>query len=150
MDYCDQPHEREANPEAAYWIDQVAAGDPHVADFCRKIWNFEHCLDDLIDGDKPVSQEQVARAVCDLVQVLTLNPFYLAHREQLFGLLVSCMNRWIEGDALRASEDATERAQGVAVSCADLDLLCHVAFLRGGWDHMRAMRGLRSFDKEAS
>jgi hypothetical protein len=139
-DYCDAPAELEKNTKVREWCNAVAIGDANVFEFCWVIWNFEHVYDDLVDGDVEVVQEDAAKALADLFRVLTFNPFYQAYKAQLFALMISAVERWVEADRM------DDKAEASVVRCGDLDLFMQVAYLHGGWDHMRAMRELRSFD----
>jgi hypothetical protein len=144
-DYVDRPEEGAKNPHAKEWLRRVANGNAAAFEFCWAMWNFEHMLDDLVDEPHgTVSQAWVAREMARVFTTLSFNEFYLINKAELFSLLISCFNRWVEADEMRAmneSEDLTS-----AVRCAELDLFSFVAFLTGGWDHMRAMRDMRTFD----
>jgi hypothetical protein len=141
MDYCDKPEEQSENPLAKSILAQVAHGDPHAFQWMWAFWNFEHVIDDLVDGDKSPTIADVSKSLANFVTALSLNPFYLRHSATLFPLILSACNRWIDGDEIKSP----------AVRCGEIDIFLHVAYLTGGWDHMRAVSPIvRQYDSDSS
>lgn len=138
-DYCASDSERAKNPEAYEHLAAISKGDAHALKFMRVLWNFEHVYDDLVDGAK-VSTETAAKWLTHLLEEVTFNPFYLAHAKTLLPFIVSAADRWVAGDELPAPERDF-------VKCGDVDLYLIVAYLVGGWDHMRAMKSARTYDR---
>jgi hypothetical protein len=137
-DYCDKPAEVEENPRAKEILAHIANGDPHAFEWMWAFWNFEHVLDDLVDRDKSPTSADVAGSLAAFVVATTVNPFYVRHGATLLPLIISACNRWVDGDAMK----------NAAVRCGEIDLFLHVAYLTGGWDHMRSVSELtRSYDK---
>lgn len=149
-DYASTPAEIEKNPQARAWLKAVAMGDEHAFEFCWAWWCYEHMLDDLVDGDKdpPPTQDDVARTALWFMRVLSYNPFYLQFRDHLYAHLTSCFNRWVEGDIIKSSGHKDDRIRADVVKCGDVDLYSTVAYLRGGWEHMRRTRDMRTFDED--
>ncbi|CAB5220285.1 hypothetical protein UFOVP235_28 [uncultured Caudovirales phage] len=146
MDYCDSPDEQAKNPETKRYFAVIANGDIHAFEFMWITWSFSHCFDDLVDGDVSVSTEVAARAFIRYVQMLSFNPFYLKHKENLFPFIVMAINRWCDGDDWKNSDDPDKRAVSNIIACGDVDLYFHVAFLTGGWDHLRKCKEFRAYD----
>ncbi len=149
-DYCDKASEQAENPHTKDTFAKIANGNLPALAFLWSFWNFEHVIDDLIDGDKPVTDEEAAREIIRFIECLLFNPFVQAHKHQLFAHLVSMTNRWVTGNDWRKSNDTKKAAQADNVSCGDIDLAAHVAFLVGGWDHMRAQEYLRRYDNNSA
>lgn len=147
MDYCDAPSEVAENPQAKELIARVANGNKDAQSFLWDCWNFFQCIDDMVDRDKPVRQEAAARCLVKFISTITFNPFYINNCVSLHTMVVQAFNRWIDGDEWSASDDPVKATMGRVVRCGDVDLVLHVAYLTGGWDHMRAMRDARSYDK---
>ena len=144
-DYCEAPDEVLKNPGVKDRITLAANGDPHAADFLWRFWNFSHAFDDLIDQDKPITAEKAMRELLLFVQMLSFNPFYQRHKDQLYSLLVQIGATVVDcDDWLAASKDTETRRIARAIGPGDCELIFHVAFLTGGWDHMRNLKGLRS------
>jgi hypothetical protein len=103
-------------------------------------------MDDLWDRDQPITQDQVAAVWLDLIREISFNPFYQAHSAFVFGLLVQMFNRWLDGDEWDKSDDPDKRLAARFVRCGDLEVYLSIAYLTGGFDHMRACKEARSYD----
>jgi hypothetical protein len=149
-DYCDTTDELTKNPQAKEWMKAIARGNDAAFEFMWRFWNFEHCFDDLVDRDKPVSQEDAAKALLQFVECLLFNPFVQVHKQSLFPMLVSVVNRWVDGTEWLSSNDPLKKSQATVIACGDIDLIALVAYLTGGWDHLRRMKGLRTYDNNTT
>ena len=145
-DYVQQPEELKAEPNARAWFEALAGGNADVFRFAWACWNFEHVLDDLVDGDKAVTHEHAARAFAAFWTEVALNPWFRAHSALLHGALISAINRWVDGDQWAQSTDPAKRALAPAIRCGDVDFYLHVAYVAHGWEHLRAMRDFRHYD----
>lgn len=148
MDYCATPDELRENPDAPALFLKIAAGNDAALRFMWALWCFTHMFDDLVDKDKPVAQAVAGRELVRFVEQIALNPFFRNHATTLTTLLVSAINRWVLGDEMAMSDDAGKRTMARSVRCGDIDVYLHIAYLVGGWDHMRAMSALVNFDGE--
>lgn len=146
VDYCDTPEELEKNPHAKRWMELAANGDAMAYDFLWRFWCFMHCFDDLLDRDKPVGKEVAVRELMHFFTMVSYNPFFLRHKDQLFALITQVCTRGLDGDEWEKSEDRIKRIASHVVRSGDIDLYMHVAYLTGGWDHMRALKGMRVYD----
>lgn len=145
-DYCDEPDEVAKNPDAKRHFRELANGNEHAFEFMWHFWCFVHCYDDMVDRDKPVSAEQAARAFAQFFLTINYNPFYLQHKDQLFGFIIQVFNRWLDGDEWEKSPDKMKRIASHVVRSGDVELYLHVGYLCGGWDHLRAMKHTRGYD----
>lgn len=146
MNYIDTPAEKRENPHTEGWLRFVANGDAQAYDLLLTIWNWNHVLDDLVDRDKPVDHETAAYWCLELIRQLSFNSFYCQHSAYLYGLIVSMVNRWLDGDEWERSEDPQKRAYAPVVRCGDVDFALGVAYLTGGWSHLRRCKEARSYD----
>jgi hypothetical protein len=145
MDYCSKPEETKQNPEALRLMMLIANGNDSAFDFIWRCWNFFHLLDDLIDKDKPVTIQETARELFLFTETIALNSFFQLNKIQLLPLILNACNGWIAGD--EASE--TNKEYAPVLKCSDFNIYSHVAYLVGGWNHMRAVDSqFRSYDKE--
>jgi len=145
-DYCDTPDELEKNPDAKGFMVAAANGDKYAYDFLWRFWCFAHCYDDLLDKGKEVSMEMGVREFVNFFTMISFNPFYQRHKEQLYALIIQVCTRWLDGDEWEKSPDKIKRIVSHVVRCGDVDLYMHVAFLTGGWDHMRTLTSMRRYD----
>jgi hypothetical protein len=148
IDYADKPVEAYQNPSAKGMIERITCGNTDARVFLWRFWCFMHAFDDLIDRDKPVSADEAIRELVLFLQEISFNPFYNAHKGSLFGFIAMVANRAIVGEQWKAGTDEQKMASA-SVRCGDLDLYSHIAFLCGGWDHMRNLDPeIRVIDKE--
>jgi hypothetical protein len=145
-DYCHAADEQAKNPDAERHMQEIANGNSDAFRFMWKFWCFSHVLDDLVDQDKPVTVEQAAKANAEMFQELTLNPFYQHNAALLLPHLVGVFNRWADGEEWEGSDDRVKQIASHVVKCGDVDLYLTVAYLTGGWDHMRRCRDARKYD----
>jgi hypothetical protein len=143
MDYCSKPEEVAQNPEALALMMFIANGNDAAFDFIWRCWNFFHLLDDLIDKDKPVTIQETARELFLFTQTIAINPFFQLNTISLLPMILNACNGWIAG------EEANGKEYAPVLKCSDFNIYSHVAFLVGGWDHMRYVDSkFRTYDKE--
>ena len=135
--YCDSEAEIKQNPLARQLMMEIANGNQAAFDWMWSFWCFTHLFDDLVDKDKNVKTKDAASTLAYFVSSLSVNPFYLQNAHSLYPLIISACNRWIDGDKLKASEIERDRIHSEVVRCGDVDIYLHIAFLTGGWEHMR-------------
>lgn len=150
LDYCDAPDEAAKNPDAKTHFLEFAKGDAAAFEFMWGFWCFFHCYDDLVDRDKPVPAEVGVQALANFLFMISFNSFYQTHKDQLFPFLLQVCNRWLSGDEWERSDDVEQQKVSHVVRCGDLEMYFHIAFLTGGWEHMRAMKFARGYDINAS
>lgn len=145
-DYCDADDERSKNPSAKRHLLEIAAGNEDAFRFMWTFWNFTHVYDDMVDRDKPVTVEQASRWAAELIRELTFNQFYLDNAALIFPHIVGVFNRWADGEAWEMSDDPRKQIASHVVKCGDVDLYITIAYLIGGWAHMRRVRDARGYD----
>lgn len=145
-DYCDAPDEVAKNPRVKRELELIANGNDDAFRFMWAMWNWSHVIDDLVDRDKVAGVENAAKYFMVIMQELTFNTFYIQNAGYLFGLTVSMFNRWCDGEEFENSDDRLKQAQSHVIKCGDLDLYLGVAFLIGGWDHIRQCKAFRTYD----
>ncbi len=111
-------------------ITMAAKGNEPAAAFCRAWYNHCHLLDDCHDKDKLVTDDRMAAVETQWIMELAGNPFFLAHKPMLIGVMVCSINAW--QDSNRYSGEARAVLSGMYH-----ELLYLVAFLVGGRPHLR-------------
>jgi hypothetical protein len=143
MDYCSKPEEVAQNPEALGLMALISNGNEAAFDLIWRCWNFFLLLDDLIDKDKPVTITEAARELFLFTQTIALNPFFQQNKFSLLPMILNACNGWVAG------EEASGKEYAPVLKCSDFNIYSHVAFLVGGWDHMRYVDSkFRTYDKE--
>ena len=128
------------------WLEKIANGNQQAFSFMWSMWNWSHVIDDLVDQDKPVGVENAAQYFIRMANELTFNPFYIRNNEYLFSLVVSMFNRWCDGEEWENSDSLTKQTASHVIKCGDIELYLGVAYLTGGWEHVRACKEARSYD----
>lgn len=146
MDYCDSDDERKKNPDAKFWLYTIANGNQEALRFMWTMWNWSHVVDDLVDRDKEVGVENAAKWFIKIAEELTFNQFYLQNSASLFPAIMQMFNRWCDGEIWEKSSDPVQKAASHVIKCGDIELYLTVAYLVGGWDHVRSCREARSYD----
>lgn len=132
----------EKNPELLAWFQKIANGDDNAFAFLVSVWNFTHTYDDLFDGDVKVEIDEAAKHLAQLAVTLAFNDFFNRNKLYLMGLFISMIDRW------KAGETWPDEAERHIIKCGDVDLYLGVAYCTGGWDHLQACKGARSYDKD--
>jgi hypothetical protein len=144
MDYCSKPSEVAKTPKALGVMQFIANGNNHAFDFIWRCWNFCHIIDDLVDKDESVTINEIAREIFLFIQMISLNPFFQLHKHSLLPLILNACDGWVAGE--RAASQG--KRYSAVLKCSDFVIYSHVAFLVGGWEHMRNLDEIRSYDKE--
>jgi hypothetical protein len=134
------PAERQENHRTVDQLITLAAkGDPSAERYLRMIAGAARTLDDLVDADHPVPQGEVVLAFAGLLVGLNHNAFFLKHREALVALHQMALNAWLDANEWEKSPDPDRRIYAHVLRDAVNEILPAVAYLTGGWEHMRAV-----------
>ncbi|UIF90841.1 hypothetical protein [Cupriavidus sp. UYPR2.512] len=96
-----------------------------------------HAWDDLIDRDKPVSDEDIHRAFRSALVLLPANPFYRAHFAQLHPLIDNAILNWMAANAMEATESRTDKEIAFITRSDYINVFVKSLFLVGGFEHAR-------------
>lgn len=118
---------------------ECCSGNPKALAFLATVMDVVEIWDDLIDRDKPVSDSEVHHAFLSCLYTLPSNDFFLQHRGYLLPVLMTCINAWMDANELEKSSDSTAQATAWYLKQMGVELYCAVAFLTGGFDHMRKL-----------
>ncbi|MCY4470299.1 MAG: hypothetical protein OXC08_16415 [Thiotrichales bacterium] len=84
--------------------------DPDAVRWLLDLWDAFEVVDDLIDKDKPVSDERILRMLWEFAVDCPTNPFFLRHAHTLAPVLHLGVNHWIDANDLeREGTDASLR-----------------------------------------
>lgn len=130
-------------------IRKVCNGDKAAESFCVALLVYINTIDDLFDKDKPVTVEQVAGSMLGLISNLAFNDFFIKHRESLYPLMVQGCSAWADSELMKSSKDPQIREATDVLKAYWGEIIFHIAFLCGGYDHMRRCSvEYRGFDFE--
>ena len=114
-------------------------GDTHALMFLSSIMDAVEVWDDLIDRDNPVSDEKLTQTFLNLIFWLPQNPFFEAHKNYLLPIIMTCVNAWLDSNKLSESKVQRDRQAAWWLKQMGVELYGAVAFLMGGFDHMRSV-----------
>lgn len=123
-------------PEQFNTADVVAdmtKGNKQAESFLMMFYHFCHTLDDLVDHDKPVSQDLLVRSVLGFILQVSHNEFYQANRAGFESLLTMAAMAWLD------SEERQGKPEALYLKSWYWEIFFYAALLCGGWAHAREM-----------
>ena len=98
---------------------------------------WSHTYDDLVDKDKPVSQEALHVFVWRMMFDIPLNPFFLTHQSVFRPLLMTGILNWIAANQMEASGEEEQLRIAHVIRYSVGDVLFAAMVLTGGIAHAR-------------
>lgn len=129
------------------WFRWAANGNAQAEAWLWAYWNFSQMLDDLVDGDRAVSQTDAARALFDWWTQCAVNVWFANHSAAMWIPVAQSIERWVAADRW-PRVTAADRAQRQVLRHGDLEVVMAVAIACGGMAHALTGQALRSFDPE--
>jgi hypothetical protein len=111
-------------------------GNSPAVNYCLVIGELSQLLDDLIDGDKPVTRDNITHAFWIMLCELPANPFFVKNQQSLMAVLSGAFNAWLDSNVL---EQGSEHDKSIAFVLRDslVELVCHCSYLIGGFAWLR-------------
>lgn len=133
-------------------LQAAANGNAAALEFLRAFARRAHYVDDIADRDKlpeegaSFSPAALAQREQEWLLVLSGNPFFLANRAALVPAMVLALNAWVDSEVVAwDSNDVRDVVKGQWHEVVWL-----VAWLTGGWAHLRAASmEFREYDLES-
>lgn len=111
-------------------------GDEDALAFLLSISTITELWDDLLDADKPITEQRVHEAFFQALVRMPCNPFYIKHREHLTPIIIQSINSWMDANIFEQG-DATERTLAYTLRHMDLQLATAIVYLTQGYAKMR-------------
>lgn len=105
--------------------------------FCEALFRISQTLDDLIDGDKPVTGDAVYAAFWEALIELPANPFYRQHEPFLRPLMAAALQDWRDSVTLERAGDHHGRTLAFVLRDQLTSLVVQCAGIVGGAGWMR-------------
>lgn len=105
--------------------------------FVETFSNRGHLLDDIIDGDKPVTDEELVGLELAWMKELAGNSFYHAHANFLMPLIIMGCNAWLDANRWEKSGDEVQRVHSDVVKSIYHEVVFACVYLCGGWNALR-------------
>lgn len=122
--------------ESAF-LHQVLPNSPAAVAFCETLFRTTHVIDDLIDKDRPVSDEAIFRAFWDCLFELPLNPFYRQHEPYLRPIVANGFQDWWDSVKLERAGDRHGRTVAFILRDNLTSVVVQCAYLIGGYEWMQ-------------
>lgn len=116
---------------------RVLPNSPAAVDFCETLFRISQTLDDLIDGDKPVTGDVVVSAFWQALIELPGNPFYRQYEPYLRPLMAGALQDWRDSVSLERSGSRHERTLAFVLRDQLTGVVVQCAYLIGGEGWMR-------------
>ena len=102
-------------------------------EFFLSLWRVTQVWDDLVDGDKAITNDQISEAFRLALVEIPRNPFYVHHQHTLTPLVLNMILQWQDANVLeRQSEHDKHLAFGLRAGILQIIPVC--AYLIGGAD----------------
>lgn len=112
-------------------------GNKDAVDFLVRFAQIIRVWDDLYDGNREHTGEEISDCFAEAMFGLMDNKFYSSYRDQLWPQIALAYNAWMDANAWADNEEQEKEycAHFVKNYCDEIVMLC--AFLIGGRSHMR-------------
>jgi hypothetical protein len=111
---------------------QLMKGNKAAADFVELIVDVLHFWDDLIDRDKPLSDELINRVMLDALVTLPRNAFYRAHFDTLNTVLMNSITNWHVATKFERTGDEYRERIAYILRSSYVDMITTAALIVGG------------------
>lgn len=113
----------------------VLKGNVDAVALMELLANACQVMDDIVDGDKPVTMEDKHSLFWNLLVTLPNNRFYQAHFMRLNPVISSALNDWFVANRMESKDGPSAVAYVIRNNL--IDVLNEMVFLVGGYDHLR-------------
>jgi hypothetical protein len=113
-------------------FNEFLLGNTEAIQFVVRVFRALHVWDDLIDRDKPLTDDEINSVFWDLLVVLPTDPFYTRNIALLSSTLVNAIINWHVANKLEREGDDKDKSIAFILRGAYIDLLSTSAFIVGG------------------
>ena len=124
--------------EADFLRHALKAHEPAVQ-YCKTLFQISQTLDDLVDGDKPVSQSTIISAFWKALIELPANPFYRQHEPYLRPLMASALQDWRDSVTLERSDSKHLKTIAFVLRDQLTSVVVQCTYLVGGESWMESV-----------
>ena len=116
---------------------QFLQGDTEAVSFCMELLWVYHLWDDLYDGDKDRTQDDINAAFFRVFHRLRTNTFFRQYQDELYPLITSSILQWMDSNALEQQGDRHELHKAYMLRAFIYQIWNYCAFLIGGFDYYK-------------
>jgi len=126
------------NENETAFLHQVLRGNRSAVEFCQSLFRVSQTLDDMIDGDKNITQNQVMSAFWQSLIEIPGNPFYRANEAYLRPMMAMALQDWRDSVFLERSGDEHQQTLAFVLRDQLTGVVVQCAYLVGGEAWMEA------------
>lgn len=119
------------------WFLELCCGDQDAATVAETLTRDAHLTDDICDGDKRVTDEDLVYARLVYLQNLTLSPFWQKHGAVLMPIFTMGASAFVDANRWAKDPDVRLRLASDVLKSQYADAIYYFALLTGGYHHMR-------------
>lgn len=131
------------SPERIAIAERVCCGNKEAANFVLWFVEWCHWIDDLVDRDKVWSPRDTVRVNLEAMLSFSCNPFFQDHKKNLMPMIVSAFAAFADSNTWATRENVRDRRASDILKSYYHEVIWQVAYLCGGWEHMRAVTAER-------
>ena len=120
-------------------FNEFLLGNAEAIQFVVRVFRALHVWDDLIDRDKPLTDDEINSVFWDLLVVLPTDPFYTRNIALLNSTLVNAIVNWHIANKLEREGDDKDKSVAFILRGAYIDILSASAFVVGGMEWVKAV-----------
>lgn len=137
----------ERNEKMLEWM----AGNPYAVQTALILGDACEMWDDLVDGDKVVTPQDVDRVLVGVFVGLATNPFWQQARQFIEPIVIVAINSWMDANTFANSKDEKLRQLAFHIRNYSTEVAMACAFVAGGWEHLRKVSSeMRQFFQHES
>ena len=123
-------------------LEQAAMSNPHAVEFLLDAFCVAHTWDDLIDRDRPISDEDINEAFYTALVKLPRNPFYRQHTDRLGECLERHVLDWLTTTRWERDPEMTRQQAEIAwiIRGSYTQLVTETALILGGFGRALAVQ----------
>lgn len=121
---------------------ELCAGNADAEVFCTIWYRYCHAIDDILDTRMDGRPTMTIDAILETFALATLLyncNFFIQNRHMLLGVALSVTNMYADSANWERDPEPHRRAMADTLRCCGDEMLLMVAFLIGGWPHMRKL-----------
>ena len=116
-----------------HWV-----GDKHAVDFILTFFDMCEVFDDLIDKDKPVTDEDIIRTLFSALVDIPMNPFFAYHRTSVVPVIITGINAWLDANKLETGSE-NDKVFSYVLRDWYAELVSFVIYLTRGREYLRTV-----------
>jgi hypothetical protein len=116
------------------FLTDALAGHEQAVDYCLLLIRVASVWDDLVDGDKPVTTEDVNAGFMAALIDLPMHPFFRQHGAFLMPVLIQSANDWQTANLFEKSGGEYEHHISYVIRSSVMNVVTVCAYIVGGSD----------------